>query len=77
MTSGMYIEHVIHVKSLKKLNIKHRQIPVKEYIISPWKSLCVDLIGPYTLHRKGTYQNGKKKHNITLWCMIMIDPVTC
>ena len=60
----------------KKSHIKHGQIPVKEDIGSPWETLCVDLIGPYTIHRKGTYQNGKQKNDITLWCVTMIDPVT-
>eukprot|EP00957_Ditylum_brightwellii_P094485 7194446-Ditylum_brightwellii.AAC.1 len=37
--------------------------------------LCIDLIGPYTIHRKGTPKNEKKKKNIILWCVPMIDPV--
>ena len=38
--------------------------------------MCVDLIGPYTIHRKGTHKNGKKKKDLTLWCVTMIDPAT-
>ena len=40
----------------------------------PWDTLCVDLIGPYTIERKGKYE--KKKRYLTLWCITMIDPVT-
>ncbi len=37
--------------------------------MTPWKALCVDLIGPYTL-------NGKDGSSINFMCLTMIDPVT-
>ena len=36
----------------------------------------MDLIGPYTIERKGKHKHGKKKKDLTLWCVTMIDPVT-
>eukprot|EP00957_Ditylum_brightwellii_P101572 7740857-Ditylum_brightwellii.AAC.1 len=42
----------------------------------PWDALCVDLIGPYILERKCKYKNGKKKKDLILCCVAMIDPVT-
>ncbi len=37
--------------------------------MTPWKALCVDLIGPYTL-------NGKDGSSIDFMCLTMIDPAT-
>ncbi len=34
--------------------------------MTPWKALCVDLIGPYTL-------NGKDGSSIDFMCLTMID----
>ena len=36
---------------------------------TPWKRLCVDLIGPYTIKRKAAPP-------LKLWCVTMIDPAT-
>jgi len=36
---------------------------------TPWEKLCVDLIGPYKIYRKG-------KKSLILWCITMIDPAT-
>jgi hypothetical protein len=38
-------------------------------ITTPWKALCVDLIGPYTL-------KGKDRSIIDFMCLTMIDPAT-
>jgi hypothetical protein len=38
-------------------------------IITPWKAICVDLIGPYTL-------KGKDGSSIDFMCLTMIDPAT-
>ena len=53
----------------KKSNIKYGQLPEKEAEAEPWDKLCVDLIGPYNIKRKG-------KKTLTLWCVTMIDPAT-
>ncbi len=37
--------------------------------MTPWKALCVDLIGPYTL-------KGKDGSSIDFMCLTMIDPAT-
>eukprot|EP00957_Ditylum_brightwellii_P206952 15350757-Ditylum_brightwellii.AAC.1 len=50
-------------------------IPAKQAEINQWDMLCVDFIGPYTIHRKEECNNGKKKTDLTLWCVAMIDPV--
>eukprot|EP00957_Ditylum_brightwellii_P183476 13975962-Ditylum_brightwellii.AAC.1 len=39
------------------------------------ETLCVDLIGPYKIPRKGKTTRSKKE-DLTLWCMTMIDPAT-
>jgi hypothetical protein len=53
----------------KKKTIKYGHLPVKTAEAEPWETLCVDLIGPYTLKRKG-------KKNLILHCLTMIDPAT-
>ena len=57
-------------KLLKKKTGKYGKLPPKEAEINPWHTLCIDLIGPYTLGDK------KKGTECTLWCMTMIDPAT-
>jgi hypothetical protein len=48
---------------------KYGHLPEKKAEASPWEILCVDLIGPYTIKRKG-------KASLQLWCVTMIDPAT-
>ena len=43
-------------------------LPLKKAKATPWHTLCIDLIGPYTI--------GKEKEEITLHCLTMIDPAT-
>ena len=50
-----------------KKNVGH--LPPKQAEYQPWEALCIDLIGPYTIPRKG-------KKELTLHCMTMIDPAT-
>ena len=50
-------------------NQKYGKLPSKEAKTNPWDTLCVDLIGPYKIRRKG-------KKDLILWCLTMIDPVT-
>ena len=49
---------------------KYGHLPEKEAEAIPWDTLCIDLIGPYTIKRNG---NG---NDLTLWCITMIDPAT-
>jgi hypothetical protein len=48
---------------------KYGHLPPKLVITTPWKALCVDLIGPYTL-------KGKDGLSIDFMCLTMIDPTT-
>ena len=53
----------------KTTNQKYGKLPPKQAETIPWDTLCVDLIGPYTIPRKG-------KKPLKLWCLTMIDPAT-
>ena len=53
----------------KKHTKKYGKLPEKEAEIQPWETLCVDLIGPYTVSKS-------KKEKLSLWCCTMIDPAT-
>ncbi len=64
-----------YVKSCRscQVNKRHSQkygyLPPKLVITTPWKALCLDLIGPYTL-------KGKDGSSIDFMCLTMIDPAT-
>ncbi len=64
-----------YVKSCRscQINKGHSQryghLPPKLVIMTPWKALCVDLIGPYTL-------KGKNGSSIDFMCLTMINPAT-
>ena len=53
----------------KKQKKKYGHLPEKQAEVDPWNVLCVDLIGPYTIKRKG-------KEKLALWAVTMIDPAT-
>ena len=53
----------------KTSNQKYGKLPPKTAEVNPWDTLCVDLIGPYKIARKG-------KNDLKLWCLTMIDPAT-
>ena len=53
----------------KRTHTKYGHLPEKEAESCPWEKLCVDMIGPYTIKRKG-------KKPLKLWCVTMIDPAT-
>ncbi len=53
----------------KKWKLKYGHLSPKTIISVPWRALCVDLIGPYTLKgRDGTI--------IDFMALIMVDPAT-
>jgi hypothetical protein len=72
---GMYTTIRRYVKTCRscQVNKRHSQkyghLPPKLVIMAPWKALCVDLIGPYTL-------KGKDGSSIDFMCLTMIDPAT-
>jgi hypothetical protein len=53
----------------KRHSQKYGHLPPKLVITTPWKVLCVDLIGPYTL-------KGKDGSSIDFMCLTMINPAT-
>ena len=48
---------------------KYGKLPPKVAETKPWENLCVDLIGPYNVHRQG-------KKPLKLQCLTMVDPAT-
>ena len=53
----------------KRKNAKYGKLPPKEAEHIPWDKLCIDLIGPYKIRRKG-------KEDLVLKAVTMIDPAT-
>ncbi len=53
----------------KRHSQKYGHLPLKLAITAPWKELCVDLIGPYTL-------KGQDGSSIDFMCLTMIDAAT-
>jgi hypothetical protein len=53
----------------KKRKLKYGHLPSKTVITVPWRALCVDLIGPYTLE-------GKDGTIIDFMALTMINPAT-
>ena len=53
----------------KTTNQKYGKLPPEQAETNPWDTLCVDLIGPYTIPQEG-------KNPLKLWCLTMIDPDT-
>jgi hypothetical protein len=53
----------------KRHSLKYGHLPPKLVITTPWKALCVDLIGPFTL-------KGKDCSSIDIMCLTMINPAT-
>jgi hypothetical protein len=72
---AMYLTIRRYVKTCQscRVNNRHSQKyghpPPKLVIMTPWKALCVDLIGPYTL-------KGKDSLSIDFMCLTMINPTT-
>jgi hypothetical protein len=53
----------------KRRNNKYGHLPAKLITSTPWKCLCVDLIGPYTI-------KGKDSSQIDFMALTMIDPAS-
>jgi hypothetical protein len=53
----------------KRRQKKYGLLPPKEAKATPWDKLCVDLIGPYKIRRKG-------KEEFICKCVTMLDPAT-
>ena len=53
----------------KRNSRKYGHLPEKEAEAQPWDKMCIDLIGPYTIRRKG-------QSSLICKCVTMIDPAT-
>ncbi len=53
----------------KRLSLRYGHVPPKLVITTPWRVLCVDLVGPFTL-------KGKDSSSIDFMCLTMINPAT-
>jgi hypothetical protein len=53
----------------KRHSLRYGHVPPKLVIITPWRALCVDLVGPCTL-------KGKDGSSIDFMCLTMIYPAT-
>ncbi len=57
--------------------VKKGLLPIKDPEVIPWKTLCIDLIGPYTFGKPPRKVRGKIiDKQVKLHCLTMIDPAT-
>ncbi len=68
-TIQRYIKSCRSCQINKRHSQKYGHPPPKLVITTPWKVLCVDLIGLYTL-------KGKDRSSINLMCLTIINPAT-
>ena len=68
-TIRKYVKSCRSCQVNKRHSQKYGHLPPKLVITTPWKALCVDLIGPYTL-------KGKDGSSIDFMCLTMINPAT-
>ena len=71
MTSQIrkHVKYCPRCQKGKKRKAKYGKLPTKIAEVTPWRCVCVDLIGPYTIKAKdGTI--------LDFMCMTMIDPAT-
>lgn len=64
-------------KVCKRHNSKLGKLPVREAEATPWHTLCIDLVGHYTIGKPKKDKDGKATEEaFTLHCLTMIDPPT-
>jgi hypothetical protein len=68
-TIWRYVKSCRSCQVNKRHSQKYGHLPSKLVIMTPWKALCVDLIGPYT-------RKDKDGSSIHFMCLTMIDPAT-
>jgi hypothetical protein len=68
-TIRRYIKSCRSCQVNKKHSLKYGHVPPNLVIMAPWRVLCVDLVGPYTL-------KGKDGSSTDFMCFTMIDPAT-
>lgn len=64
-----HVKTCIRCQKGKKRKQKYGKLPAKIAETTPWRCVCVDLIGPYTL-------KGKDGTILDFMCLTMIDPAT-
>jgi hypothetical protein len=68
-TIQKYVKSCRSCQVSKRYSQKYGHLSPKRVIMTLWKALCVDLIGPYTL-------KGKDGSSIDFMCLAMINPTT-
>ncbi len=68
-TIRRYVKSCRSCQVNKRHSLRYGHVPPKLVITTPWKALCVDLVGPYTL-------KGKDGSSIDFMCLTMIVPAT-
>ena len=68
-TVRRYTKRCPQCQKCKHARKKYGKLPEKFVILDPWHTLCVDLIGPYTI-------KGKDKSEMDFMCLTMIDAAT-
>jgi hypothetical protein len=68
-TIQKYVKSCRSCQANKRHSQKYGHLPPKLVITTPWRALCVDLIGLYTL-------KGKDCSSIDFMCLTMINPAT-
>ncbi len=68
-TIRKYVKSCRSCQVNKRHSQKYGHLPPKLVIMAPWKALCADLIGPFTL-------KGKDGLSIDFMCLTMINPTT-
>jgi hypothetical protein len=58
----------IYQRNKRKVK-KYGHLPPNKAEATPWDKMCIDLIGPYTIRRKGN-------NDLICKCVTMIDPAT-
>ena len=72
---SLRVDARMHTKTCQKCQkankrkLQYGKLPPKIAEVTPWRSVCVDLIGPYTLR-------GKDGTILDFMCLTMIDPAT-
>ena len=64
-----YVQSCPTCQKTKRKIKKYGWLPPKNAEATPWDKMCIDLIGPYKINRKGT-------NTLTCRCVTMIDPAT-
>ncbi len=68
-TIQRYVKSCRSCQVNKRHSLKYGHVPLKLVMMTPWRALCVDQVGPYSL-------KGKDGSIIDFMCLTMIDPET-